>query len=49
LVLMTDVGLVVCSAVLLLNPSREKARRVKKVVLLLFLVGLLAYIFGVFR
>ena len=48
-VLVTDVGLVVCSAVLLLDPSREKARRVKKVVLLLFLVGLLAYIFGVFR
>jgi geranylgeranylglycerol-phosphate geranylgeranyltransferase len=49
LVLMTDVGLVVCSAVLLLNPSREKARRIKRVVLFLFLVGLLAYIFGVFR
>ncbi|MCW3995830.1 MAG: geranylgeranylglycerol-phosphate geranylgeranyltransferase [Candidatus Bathyarchaeota archaeon] len=46
-VLVTDVGLVVCSAVLLLDPSREKARRIKNAVLLLFLMGLLAYIFGV--
>ncbi len=48
-VLVTDVGLIVCSALLLLNPSRENARRIKKVVLYLFLVGLLAYIFGVIR
>jgi 4-hydroxybenzoate polyprenyltransferase len=48
-VLVTDVGLVACSAFLLLDHSREKARRIKKVVLLLFLVGLLAYIFGIFR
>jgi geranylgeranylglycerol-phosphate geranylgeranyltransferase len=48
-VLITDVGLVICSAILLLDYSREKARRIKKVVLLLFLVGLLAYIFGVFK
>jgi geranylgeranylglycerol-phosphate geranylgeranyltransferase len=48
-VLVTDVGLVVCSAILLLDYSREKARKIKKVVLLLFLVGLLAYIFGVFK
>ena len=48
-VLVTDVGLVVCSAILLLDYSREKARRIKKAVLLLFLVGLLAYIFGVFK
>jgi 4-hydroxybenzoate polyprenyltransferase len=46
-VLVTDIGLVVCSALLLLDHSREKARRIKKVVLYLFLVGLLAYIFGV--
>jgi len=45
-VLVTDIGLVVCSAFLLLGPSRERARRTKKVVLYLFLVGLLAYIFG---
>ncbi len=49
LVLVTDIGLVVCSAVLLLDPSRKKARRIKKVVLLLFLFGLLAYIFGVIK
>ncbi len=48
-VLVTDVGLVVCSALLLLNHSREKARHIKKVVLYLFLVGLLAYIFGVIK
>jgi len=48
-VLVTDVGLVVCSALLLLDHSREKARRIKKVVLYLFLVGLLAYIFGVIK
>ena len=48
-VLVTDVGLVACSALLLLDHSREKARKIKKVVLVLFLVGLLAYIFGVFK
>jgi len=46
-VLVTDIGLIACSALLLLNPSREKARQIKKMVLYLFLVGLLAYIFGV--
>jgi len=45
-VLVTDVGLIACSALLLLNPTRENARKIKKVVLYLFLVGLLAYIFG---
>ena len=48
-VLVTDVGLVVCSALLLKDYSREKARKIKKIVLILFLVGLLAYVFGVFR
>jgi geranylgeranylglycerol-phosphate geranylgeranyltransferase len=48
-VLVTDVGLIVCSALLLLDHSRGKARKIKKVVLYLFLVGLLAYIFGVIR
>lgn len=48
-VLVTDVGLIACSALLLFDHSREKARRIKKVVLYLFLVGLLAYIFGVIR
>jgi geranylgeranylglycerol-phosphate geranylgeranyltransferase len=46
-VLVTDVGLIVCSVLLLLNPSREKARKIKNIVLLLFLIGLLAYLFGV--
>ncbi len=48
-VLVTDVGLVACSALLLMDHSREKARRIKKIVLYLFLVGLLAYIFGVIK
>ena len=48
-VLVTDVGLLVCSAFLLKDYSREKARKIKKIVLILFLVGLLAYVFGVFR
>lgn len=48
-VLVTDIGLIVCSTLLLLDHSREKARRIKKVVLYLFLVGLLAYIFGIIR
>ena len=46
-VLVTAVGFVACSVLLLLDHSREKARRIKNVVLLLFLVGLLAYVFGV--
>jgi geranylgeranylglycerol-phosphate geranylgeranyltransferase len=46
LVLITDIGLIACSVLLLLNPSREKARQIKKMVIYLFLVGLLAYIFG---
>ncbi len=46
-VLVTDIGLIVCSLLLLLDHSREKARKIKKVVLYLFLMGLLAYIFGV--
>ena len=48
-VLVTDIGLIVCSVLLLLDHSREKARRIKKVVLYLFLVGLLAYLFGVIQ
>jgi geranylgeranylglycerol-phosphate geranylgeranyltransferase len=48
-VLVTDIGLIVCSVLLLRDHSREKARRIKKVVLYLFLVGLLAYIFGVIK
>jgi geranylgeranylglycerol-phosphate geranylgeranyltransferase len=48
-VLATDIGLVTCSVMLLMDYSREKARKIKNTVLLLFVIGLLAYIFGVFR
>jgi 4-hydroxybenzoate polyprenyltransferase len=48
-VLVTDIGLALCSALLLLDHSREKARRIKNVVLLLFIFGLLAYVFGVIK
>jgi geranylgeranylglycerol-phosphate geranylgeranyltransferase len=46
-VLVTDVGLVVCSVLLLSDLGRENARRVKNVVLFLFVFGLLAFVFGV--
>jgi geranylgeranylglycerol-phosphate geranylgeranyltransferase len=45
-VLVTDVGLVWCSASLIHNPSRENARKIKKIVLFLFIFGLLSFIFG---
>jgi geranylgeranylglycerol-phosphate geranylgeranyltransferase len=48
-VLVTDIGLVICSTLLLADHSREKARKIKKIVLILFLVGLLAYIFGIIK
>jgi len=47
LVAVTDIGLVVYSFMLLRDYSRENARKVKNVVLLLFIVGLLAFIVGV--
>ena len=40
-------GLVASSALLLRDYSRENARKIKKLVLLLFVVGLLAYVIGV--
>jgi geranylgeranylglycerol-phosphate geranylgeranyltransferase len=49
IVLVTDLGLVACSLQLLRDHSRESARRIKKWVLLLFLIGLLAYVVGVFK
>ena len=49
LVLVTDVGLVASSALLLKDYSRENARKIKKLVLLLFIVGLLAYVVGIFK
>ena len=47
-VLVTDVGLVWCSASLIRKPSRENARQIKKIVLFLFVFGLLSFIFGKF-
>jgi geranylgeranylglycerol-phosphate geranylgeranyltransferase len=46
LVAVTDVGLVASSFMLLKDYSRESARKVKKTVLLWFLLGLLAFIAG---
>jgi geranylgeranylglycerol-phosphate geranylgeranyltransferase len=48
-VLVTDCGLVACSALLLRDPSRENSRRIKNLVLLWFIFGLLAYIFGILK
>jgi geranylgeranylglycerol-phosphate geranylgeranyltransferase len=48
-VLATDVGLVACAVLLLMDHSRDKARKIKNTVLLLFILGLLAYVFGVFK
>jgi hypothetical protein len=48
-VLVTDVGLVLSSVLLLKDYSRESARKIKKWVLLLFVVGLLAYVVGVIK
>ena len=45
-VLLTDIGLVASSIGLLMNHSRERARRTKKVVLVCFMVGLLAFLVG---
>jgi geranylgeranylglycerol-phosphate geranylgeranyltransferase len=49
LVLVTDIGLVASSALLLKDYSRENARKIKKLVLLWFVIGLLAYVLGVFK
>ncbi len=48
-VLATDVGLAACSVLLLMDRSRERARKIKSAVLLLFITGLLAYVFGAFK
>jgi geranylgeranylglycerol-phosphate geranylgeranyltransferase len=45
-VLVTDAGLIVSSAVLLKDYRRENARRIKNTVLAWFLFGLMAYILG---
>jgi geranylgeranylglycerol-phosphate geranylgeranyltransferase len=49
LVLVTDIGLIVSSALLLKNYSRENARKIKNLVLLWFILGLLAFVLGAFR
>ena len=46
-VILTDVGFVVSSALLLKDYSRENARKIKKIVLLWFVTGLLAFVLGV--
>jgi geranylgeranylglycerol-phosphate geranylgeranyltransferase len=46
-VLITDIGLIACSASLLGDPSRKNARRIKNFVLYLFVSGLLAFVVGV--
>lgn len=46
LVAVTDLGLAVSSLMLLKDYSRENARKVKKIVLLWFIVGLLAFVIG---
>lgn len=45
-VLVTDVGLVTCAVLLVREYSRKRARKIKNIVLLLFILGLLAYVFG---
>jgi geranylgeranylglycerol-phosphate geranylgeranyltransferase len=47
-VIVTDLGLLTCSVMLIKDHSREKARKIKNVVLFLFIFGLLAYVFGAF-
>jgi len=46
LVAVTDLGLAASSFMLLKDYSRENARKVKKIVLLLLIIGLLAFIIG---
>jgi len=49
LVCITDVGLATSSIMLLRDYSRENARKIKKIVLLWFLTGLLAFVIGVLK
>jgi 4-hydroxybenzoate polyprenyltransferase len=48
-VALTDIGFIASSVMLLRDYSREKARRIKNTVLLWFVFGLLAFIFGLIR
>jgi len=47
-VLVTDLGLVSSSLILIRDYSRERARKIKNSVLLWFMSGLLAFVFGAF-
>lgn len=47
-VVLTDLGLIASSVMLLRDYSRENARRIKKMVLLWFIAGLLAFVAGAF-
>jgi geranylgeranylglycerol-phosphate geranylgeranyltransferase len=49
IVFVTDIGLVASSVLLLRDCSRKNARKIKNWVLLLFIVGLLAYLIGVIK
>jgi len=49
LVAVTDFGLAASSFILLRDYSRENARKVKKVVLLWLITGLLAFVVGALR
>lgn len=49
LVLITDIGLAASSFMLIKDYSRENARKIKKNVLLWFIIGLLAFIVGAIR
>jgi len=49
LVAITDVGLVASSFMLLKDYSRENARKIKKIILLWFIFGLLAFVAGAVR
>jgi geranylgeranylglycerol-phosphate geranylgeranyltransferase len=47
-VAITDFGLIASSFMLIRDYSRENAKKVKKIVLLWFIIGLLAFIFGAY-
>jgi geranylgeranylglycerol-phosphate geranylgeranyltransferase len=47
-VIITDLGLVASSLMLIKDCSRENARRIKKMVLLWFIIGLLAFLLGAY-
>jgi len=48
-VLVTDIGLIASSFLLLRDYSRENARKIKNLILFWFIIALLAYVFGIFR